>query len=161
MNKHDGCKDWSGWLAAFTVAAIVGVIILAHALTKNKRETEQLAKELARTQMDDLPDSAVLSSNDAWGNPMKFQRVATELQVTQIITSAGEDGKFGTSDDIQKEDTDLNKSRIFGKWVSSRTKEFVKGLKDGENTPSRFDNFAVTQPTTKPSVWDRLRHSNR
>ena len=47
------------------------------------------------------------------------------------MSSAGRDGKHGTSDDIVGVDVDINKSRAVGKWIGGKTKEGVKGLIDG------------------------------
>jgi hypothetical protein len=45
--------------------------------------------------------------------------------------SPGKDKQLNTSDDIVVEKTDINKSRIIGRWVGKKTKEFAKGVIGG------------------------------
>jgi hypothetical protein len=103
-NSDDGYKMFM-IILFFLIFCVAGIF---YWLDGPRRQTSEAARAMARTAMDDLPNGAEVQ-NDAWGKPMKFQRIANEKQVTQIITSAGKDGKFGTSDDIIQQDTDSNR----------------------------------------------------
>ncbi len=106
-NKHaENMMEIIGFLSILSIIFIIAII---YYLNADNRATGELVKRLAFTPMDDLPNATMLTQQDAWKRPLKFQRFASELQVTQIITSSGKDGKFGTDDDIQCEKTDYNK----------------------------------------------------
>jgi hypothetical protein len=146
-----------GVVAFFLVVCLFASIGAYMYLTRHERHTREQVAALVKTPMDDLDQTATLTQRDAWGNELHFSRLATKTYVQQTIVSAGKDGKFGTDDDIRGEDIDWNKSRIVGKWVGNKAKEFVKGLKDGEESQSRFEKLTAPEPTTKPSLLHRIR----
>jgi hypothetical protein len=55
------------------------------------------------------------------------------------VASAGQDGIFGNEDDIEKSAVDWNKSRVIGKWVGQKSKQAIKGFKEGVKEKSKFD----------------------
>ena len=142
----------------FTVAivAIFTIIAIVHSyIYRYETKTTKIVTSLAKIHMDDKENVATLNEVDAWGKPLHFIRHATDTSVSQTIISAGADGEFGSADDISYQDVDLNKSRLVGKWIGSRTKEFVKGLRESDTEPSRFEKL-TEKPTTKPTWRERV-----
>lgn len=143
-------------LFSIVVFLIIGVISgIVYWIQTPYRETREMVTAMSRTAMDDLADNSTIQHTDAWGNPVQFHRIVREDSITQIVTSPGPDGKFGTEDDISHSDTDHNMSKIAGKWIHAKGKEFVKGL-IGHSEPSRFDKMKP-EPATKPSLWQRIK----
>jgi hypothetical protein len=127
-------KDKGGF--QIFIAVIVGVALMigiplsciSDYLRKETLETEDTLRVLCRIPHDDLPNSTLITNTDGWGRQLKFERSGNQYAITQTIISAGKDGQFGTKDDLKDFDTDFNKSRMIGAWVSSRSKEFMKGF---------------------------------
>lgn len=78
---------------------------------------------------------------DWWGQPVKISCGPTDDGLAFVYTaiSSGKDKVIGTGDDLQKTQIDLNKSKMLGHYTAKKLKEFVKGFKEGEKNPSKFD----------------------
>lgn len=68
---------------------------------------------------------------DYYGRKCLISIDTATTNTTTTLISAGRDGVFDTSDDIMKHKIDYNKSRIIGKWIGQKGKQFTKGLIDG------------------------------
>lgn len=141
------------------VAVLSLVVWVSYSIWRSAptRETQRLVAQSAVTFQDDLPNDATLNQLDAWGHPLKFKRHATDVEVSQTVTSAGEDGQFGTKDDITYTDIDYNKSRLVGRWLGEKSKEVVKGFTDEVTT--RFDRFSPPEVEAEPrqSLKDKIK----
>jgi hypothetical protein len=133
-----------GLLTLLGFIFIAGLLIVIYFVTIDKIKTEKIVKETAKVNMDDLPENTMLTKFDAWGRPLRFSRtIVSENAISQTVTSAGKDGKFDTTDDISHTDIDLNKSRLVGRYIGSRVKEFSKGIVEGSKEKSRFDKMTT------------------
>ncbi len=113
-----------------TLAASFLIIIGAAFLSKlNERKEAQLALEKATLAQ--LDTEAIVEMKDYYGTNFRFDKTATEECVTVIGASAGPDHIFGNEDDISCTKRNYNNSRIVGKWVSKKSKEFFKGVISG------------------------------
>lgn len=75
---------------------------------------------------------------DLWGHPLEYQYQTDNTRRVALVTSAGRDGVMDTPDDIVAQSTDLNKSKIVGRWFGQKSKEFAKGFKSGLKDKSDF-----------------------
>lgn len=163
MSNGNRSHEMPGSLIFLMMLALViaGTFLYNH-LYRHENATRESVKRLSKVPMDDIESGSTIDA-DAWGRPMRFDRNGDKYAVQQTVTSAGEDGQFGTGDDIHHSDTDWNKSRIIGAWAGQKVKEAVKGAKD--SPPSRFERYDEKRaeeeenPTaaTKPSVLERLK----
>ncbi len=113
-----------------TLAASFLIIIGAAFLSKlNERKEAQLALEKATLAQ--LDTEAIVEMKDYYGTNFRFDKTATEECVTVIGASAEPDHIFGNEDDISCTKRNYNNSRIVGKWVSKKSKEFFKGVISG------------------------------
>jgi hypothetical protein len=122
-------------LFTFLALLIITPIVALREHYKEKQkieETEKLVKSEARKLLV-AKKPPVEPQKDAWDHDLKYEYEATELALIATVTSLGPDG-VPSDDDIIVEKTDVNKSKIIGKYVGSRWKRakegFVEGLKD-------------------------------
>ena len=68
---------------------------------------------------------------DYYGQACRIDIVGDDTVKTLTVVSAGRDHMFDTKDDVSYSRTEYNKSKIVGKWIGSKTKQFGKGLIEG------------------------------
>lgn len=130
----------------FVVGGFVVLIIIAVAVTAISRaiahETRiENTKKLVKTEAEFYlasPSTEVSIKQDAWGNDLRYQCTKDEYGIRVVVSSCGPDNQPNTEDDLGFTVANLNKSRIVGEWMSSRTKEFFNGVWDGFKNKSEF-----------------------
>ena len=97
-----------------------------------------------------------LTTQDAWGNRLHYiKHVNSEgTLITHRVASPGPDRQLNTGDDIVAVKTDMNKSKIVGKWIGNKTKEATKGIIEGLKGDSEFDQAEGEK--AKPGVSERI-----
>ncbi len=115
----------------FTILAVSFLIIIGAAFLSKLSERKEAQLALEKATLAQLDAESVLEIKDYYGTNFKFEKTATEDCVTVIGASAGPDHIFGNEDDISCTKRNYNKSRIVGKWISKKSKEFVKGMISG------------------------------
>lgn len=115
----------------FTVLAVafLSIVGLAFLSKVNERREAQLALEKAT--LTQLEAESAVEIKDYYGTNFKFDKTATDDCMTVVGISAGPDHIFGNEDDISCTKRNYNNSRIVGKWVSKKSKEFFKGVISG------------------------------
>jgi len=138
------------------IVAMVGCAIWFLVPNKYERTRATALQVISRASDDNLPDSCEVDK-DAWGHPMRYTRIPNAYQLTQVVTSAGRDGIFGTEDDEVVSETEYNWSRTAGRFVAEKSKDFVRGMVDGSSEPTKFSKYLPqTIPTSQPTVWQKL-----
>ncbi|MDO8669336.1 MAG: hypothetical protein Q7K65_03515 [Candidatus Buchananbacteria bacterium] len=125
------------FIAALLLCVFLFNLIIPTLITNGSLE---LASDLAKIR--EVEDGYVFTDiTDWWGQPIKISCGSTEDGMAFIYTSIspGKDEISGTSDDLEKSVIDLNKSKMVGRYSAKKVKEFVKGWKEGEKEPSKFD----------------------
>lgn len=131
-----------------TVIVLVGVILIGamgvmYALamrpywTTQSRLNEQV--RVCYKNRADLPKELELDVLDGWGNPLVYSRQASPNLIVHGVVSRGPDGILNTDDDMVVVKTDLNKSKIIGKWTGDKAREALRGFLDGFHRDSEFD----------------------
>jgi hypothetical protein len=77
-------------------------------------------------------------TSDVWDQSLHYDVSVEPKLITALVVSEGPDGKLNTEDDIVGTATDVNKSRIVGEWIGSKTKEGLKGIWDGLKKKTTF-----------------------
>lgn len=114
-----------------TIWYIIGTLCLISTIVgwlfydsfENKRILDKQAKTLLHTDSYEIVDY--------YGNTIRPDITKTENYKTVRLVSPGKDKQLNTLDDIVVEKTDINKSRVIGRWVGKKTKEFAKGIVGG------------------------------
>ena len=116
----------------FVLLALMVIGGTIYSLYNPVTRTTETVKKLVKSHCSHgVQANGIIGDEDAWGNNLKASYVETKYRKTYTVSSAGRDGKHGTSDDIVGVDVDINKSRAVGKWIGGKSKEGVKGLIDG------------------------------
>ena len=115
----------------FTVLAICFVVIIGVAAVSKLKEKQDAQHLLEKVATEQLTAETVSEVPDYYGTPIKLEKVATEECITVNAVSAGSDHIFGNDDDISCVKRNYNKSRVVGKWISQKSKEFFKGVVSG------------------------------
>lgn len=89
--------------------------------------------------LDNPPAYMELEEKDAWNQPLIFRFDKSTARLTYKVISKGPDGKEGTEDDRSGAFVDYNVSRIIGSWTAEKAREFLKGVKEGLEKKSKFD----------------------
>ena len=110
-------------ISAITILVVIAVLIYNLPSNKTKRILKANAGDHG-TNNHEMPIS------DGWGTSLRYTYIETKTLKTFLVTSAGADRQFDTSDDMTIEERDYNKSRIIGKYVTDKLKEVTKGVKD-------------------------------
>jgi|19_taG_2_1085344.scaffolds.fasta_scaffold00858_14 hypothetical protein len=97
-----------------------------------------------------------LTTQDAWGSSLQYvKRVNSDgTLITHVIKSPGPDRQINTGDDIVAVKTDMNKSKIVGKWIGKKSNEVLKGFIGGVKNKSEFDQGEGEKD--KPAVSERI-----
>ena len=80
---------------------------------------------------DVVPTRSELKILDGWGRPLILSCLKERTKTTITVLSTGPDGIEGTADDVIRTQVRHNTARELGEWLGSRTKEVIKGAKDG------------------------------
>lgn len=112
--------------SAFATVLLIALLQIAYHKTKtaNILETTALRAKHGNWQ-------SCTNVTDSWGRTVRFSRYSDETRTSYVLTSSGKDGIFGNKDDMTSIATDFNKSRIVGKWMGKKSKEFAKGVVEG------------------------------
>lgn len=123
------------------IILVVGCKFLYKEVVAHNRaqKTKSFASALVHSDLSDLPDSHELTACDFWGKPLQYQRLVGKNQITHVVSSAGRDGIFDTSDDIIAKNVDNNYSKIIGSTIMDQAVEFGKGLKEGWGHKNQFE----------------------
>ena len=129
--------------SGFLVVVVVSMVFLLWSYAVPFFVTQSRVEDAARiAESRDLVDGYCFDyKSDWWGNPICIRRekAGDNLAILYIAVAPGRDGKVGTDDDYTKLRVDFNKSKIVGRWVGNRLKQFAHGFVEGENTPNRHD----------------------
>lgn len=135
MNKK--IMIFCGFLAIISIIICFFSYFLPTFITNSRLETAAVSAKSMEVE-----DGYVFKDiSDWWGQPIKINCRPTDdgMAFLYTATSSGQDRISGSNDDLAKVAIDLNKSKIVGKYTAKKLKEFVKGFKDGEKEPSKFD----------------------
>ncbi len=145
-------------IIAFGSLFIILQYVLPHFVTKSRVEK---AAKIARSQ-DLQTDYCFENIQDWWAKPICIKREVAKdkMAIVYMAISAGRDSLFDTNDDYVSVKTDLNKSKMIGKWAGKRAKEITKGLREGIFTKSKFEDTdgkkeigKSDKPETKKFNW--------
>ena len=116
-----------GKIAFLVIAGIVGAVIYF----QPQLASENIVKAEAKSLCHD--DNFVAEGKDTWDNDLQYatKEIQDPIATECTVTSAGRDGKFGTSDDIIAQNRNLHVSKIVGKEIGAGAKQFFKGVMDG------------------------------
>ncbi len=102
-----------------------------------RRLNEQL--RVCYKNRSEIPTEIELGVLDGWDRPLIYSRQVSPELIVHGIVSRGPDGVLGTDDDMVVIKTDLNKSKIIGKWTGDKAREALKGFLDGFHRDSEFE----------------------
>ncbi len=122
-----------------TISFLIIVFLAWYFQDTRREETQELVNRISQEYLKS-PEIFDQEIQDVYGNVLKLEHSVSEDCLCVKTTSAGLDKTLGNSDDIYCVKRDYNKSRIAGKWVVSRTKEFAKGVVSGFKTKSKFED---------------------
>ena len=142
MNPDDRIKFMVAIGIAF-VLFMIGSCIYERPYSQTKETIHNALAKLEK--LDNPPERLTLGETDAWGNPLVFYYSAEKTALSYKVVSPGPDGKEGTADDISETYVDYNLSRMAGKWTAEKAREFVKGVKDGLKTESKYEKAEQAQ----------------
>lgn len=113
------------------VWSIIGVISILGAIFYfvNPDRFENIS--LLNKQAKILLNTEASETVDYHGNRIIPEFTKTDTHKTVRLVSPGKDKVLNTYDDVIVEKTDINKSKIVGRWVGKKTKEFAKGIIGG------------------------------
>jgi len=126
----------------FELAAIVTIAILVSVVFFFKIQydiTYRLVKEEARRVLPKAKKiKSVTPKKDLWGNKLIYTAHLSEDFIVVSVRSIGRDEMPNTKDDIKYDAKDFNKSRLIGKFIGTKSKEFADGLIDGVKSVETF-----------------------
>lgn len=108
----------------------------AELLEKQVAETQALVKAEASRHLQ--AEGETSPRRDSWGNALHYHYEADEHGKLALAVSLGPDGTENTADDIVEEAVDVNKTRMVGEWIGTRSKEAIKGIWDGLKSKAGF-----------------------
>ena len=139
----------------FVIFALVFVVMPIGAISQwlgIGRQREEVSTEANRTlrlnreneiewgdnpsEMQDINPGNI--KQDKWGNDLRYRGLINQDVIFTRVSSDGKDGEPDTKDDIVEERSDINKSRLVGKWLGRKSKEAVGGIIDGLKEKSPF-----------------------
>jgi len=117
---------------------VVGIFIYMNPKWKTEDIIQIVAKCAKINDWEKLPENALA---DGWGQKLLYTRTGNNKSVQYEVISSGRDKIFGTKDDMVCVAVDLNKSRIVGEWLGEKSKEAIKGVKEGWIKENKFESF--------------------
>lgn len=113
------------------LAPIIGIYRWCNPVAQQKVDSVGIARKIKWVEKPDT--SCVLDTIDQWGNHLRVDVVDGDTKKTYNVVSSGPDGKFNTTDDIIATKTDYKKTKLIGRWLGKKSKEFVDAFRNGDN----------------------------
>lgn len=139
----DAGKGLAVFTAVLLVSVLIGILVYPGCrearrqaiANETAKENERLLHRFGSYRLHGGSESR----SDAYGTPMQAGDIATTTESrTVTVRSAGADRQFGSPDDVEFTAVDLNKSRLAGKWLATKSKEAAKGIFDGLRSKPEF-----------------------
>lgn len=137
VGVDDGAKVFLVLFIMAVVSSVLWLFVIPPIVNGSR-----LSTAATEAKVHDLEDGYIFDDKvDWWGNKIQITRVmnADKTAITYTAVSAGKDGIPGNGDDLSKFVIDFNKSKIIGKWVGEKSKQAVKGMKEGIKAKSKFE----------------------